>query len=308
MESHSHGNRPLVSVIIPTYNRHRWLGDAIGSVLAQTYHRVEVIVVDDGSTDATAALLARYRNRIRVIRQSNRGVSAARNRGIGEAAGEYIALLDSDDFWMPEKLAAQIAYFTARPDMLICQTEEIWIRNGMRINPKKRHRKQAGFIFERCLPLCLISPSAVMLHASLLDTVGLFDENLPACEDYDFWLRVTCRYPVGLIEHPLIVKRGGHADQLSAMAELDKYRIVALSKVLDSGLLSRDQFTAAFEMLARKCRIYSQGCRKRGRAEQAHRFEALIERYGLTACADLTPAPTSPHHTPVPGSGDNAPR
>ena len=274
-------NRPLVSVIIPTYNRGRYLPEAIDSVLAQTYTPIEVIIVDDGSTDDTATLLAGYGNRIDVLRQPNRGVSAARNSGIRKAAGEYIALLDSDDCWKPQKVAAQIAYFKSNSGMLICQTEEIWIRNGLRINPGKRHRKQSGFIFEQCLPLCLVSPSAVMLHTRLLQAVGLFDERLPACEDYDLWLRVTCRYPVGLIETPLIVKRGGHDDQLSAMPELDKYRIASLTKILDSGLLSPSQYRAAYEMLALKCSVYANGCRKRGRVEEAHQYEGLVEAYGV---------------------------
>ena len=267
---------PLVSVVVPTFNRAAQIGAAVDSVLAQTYPHWELIVVDDGSQDETPLMLSAYGERIRTIRQENRGVSAARNRGILAAAGEFIALLDSDDYWLPDKLAAQVAYFRQHPALMLCQTEEIWVRNGRRVNPKARHRKFAGMIFERTLPLCLISPSAVMLRRSLLDEVGLFDETLPACEDYDLWLRITWKYPVGLIETPLIVKRGGHADQLSAMPEMDKYRIRAIVKILEQGCLSPSQAAAAGAMLAEKCRIYAAGCRKRGRLEEAQYYDLLI--------------------------------
>lgn len=273
---------PLVSVIVPTYNRHRLLGEAIDSVLAQTYSNFELIVVDDGSTDRTAERLASYGAAIKVIRQSNQGVSAARNAGIQAAGGELIALLDSDDYWLPPKLACQIECFNAHPELQICQTQEIWIRNGVRVNPKKRHQKFSGMIFEKTLPLCLVSPSAVMLRKSLLDEVGLFDENLPACEDYDLWLRITWKYPVHLIETPLIVKRGGHADQLSGMAELDKYRIQALVKILSQGALNKTQYAAALAIMIKKCEIFANGCLKRGRLEQAAYYQRLQDGFHKT--------------------------
>ena len=270
---------PFVSVILPTYNRYAFVGQAIDSVLNQTYTDYELIVVDDGSTDNTPALLDQYGDRINVIRQENRGVSAARNSGIRSASGNAIALLDSDDYWLPTKLEAQVAFFEAHPDALICQTEELWFRNGKRVNPKKRHRKPSGMIFEKSLPLCLVSPSAVMIRQSLLDQVGLFDETLPACEDYDLWLRIAWRYPVYLIDTPLIVKQGGHADQLSGMPELDKYRIQALLKILKHDGLSEKQRHAAQAMLEKKCRIYANGCQKRGRVEEAAHYLALHRLY-----------------------------
>ena len=154
-----------------------------------------------------SGLLSTFEDRITVIRQANRGVSAARNAGIRAATGELIALLDSDDTWLPGKVTAQVSFFSTHPDALVCQTQEIWVRNGVRVNPGKRHRKQAGMIFERSLALCLVSPSAVMMRRSLLDDVGLFDEALPACEDYDLWLRIAWKHPIHLIDRPLIVKR-----------------------------------------------------------------------------------------------------
>ena len=266
---------PPVSVILPTFNRAWSLKKAIDSVLSQEYPNLETIVVDDGSTDDTPALLSSYGTRIRVIRQANQGVSAARNTGIRAAHGDLITLLDSDDAWLPGKLSAQVDFFNAHPEALICQTEEIWIRHGKRVNPKRRHKKHRGMIFERCLPLCLISPSAVMTRRTLLDDVGLFDEQLPACEDYDLWLRITWKYPVALIDAPLIVKHGGHDDQLSAMPQLDRYRIQAIVKILRQGVLSADQTAAALGVLTKKCTIYAAGCHKRGRSTEAAYYERL---------------------------------
>jgi glycosyltransferase involved in cell wall biosynthesis len=268
----------IVSIVLPTYNRYRFVCRAIDSVLDQNYRAYELIVVDDGSTDATADRLASYDDRVTVIKQSNKGVSAARNAGIRAATGEFIALLDSDDMWLPQKLERQIAFFRANPNAMVCQTEEIWIRNGVRVNPGKRHKKQSGMIFENTLPLCLVSPSAVMLRKPLFDEVGMFDESLPACEDYDLWLRICWKYPVHLIDTPLIIKYGGHADQLSRMPELDKYRIHALVKILKAGCLSHQQCTAALETLKEKCRIYASGCRKRGRIDDAHYYAGLPDR------------------------------
>ena len=272
----------MVSVVLPTYNRCWIVQKAIESVLQQDVPHVELIVVDDGSTDETPELLNTYGDRLHCIRQENQGVSAARNAGIQSAGGELIALLDSDDEWLPGKLRFQVDYFRMHPGALICQTEEIWIRNGRRVNPGKRHRKQGGMIFERSLDLCLVSPSAVMMRRSLLDEVGLFDETLPACEDYDLWLRIARTHPIHLIDQPLIIKRGGHADQLSRMPELDKYRIRSIVRLLDTGELTPSQQAAAVAMLRRKCAIYAQGCRKRGRVEKAMFYEELAAHHAAT--------------------------
>jgi glycosyltransferase involved in cell wall biosynthesis len=270
---------PRVSAVLPTYNRGWILEQAVDSVLDQDYANLELIVVDDGSTDGTKGLLSRFGDRIVVICQTNRGVSAARNTGIRAATGELIALLDSDDTWLPEKVTAQVAFFSNHPDARVCQTQEFWIRNGVRVNPGKRHRKEAGMIFERSLALCLVSPSAVMMRKSLLDEVGLFDETLPACEDYDLWLRIACKHPIHLIDRPLIVKRGGHDDQLSRMPELDKYRIQSIARLLASDVLSAGQADAARAMLTAKCAIYAQGCRKRRRRAEALHYDQLAKRY-----------------------------
>lgn len=271
--------KPTVSVIIPSYNRGRMLKEAVDSVLSQEFCDFELIVVDDGSEDNTSDILASYGNKIKVIRQKNKGVSSARNNGINSSSGNFIAFLDSDDMWLPEKLSTQLAFFENNSGALICQTEELWLKNGKRVNPGKRHKKVSGFFFEKSLELCMVSPSAVMMKRSLFDVVGLFDETFPACEDYDIWLRVNCRYPIYLIDTPLIIKRGGHKDQLSGMHSLDKYRIQSIIKLIEKSLLSEDQKKLAIKVLIEKCSVYSDGCRKRGRIEEAQHYVKIAESY-----------------------------
>ena len=268
---------PLVSVIIPTFNRGWIVAEAIQSVLAQTYRQFELIVVDDGSTDRTASILHEFQDHIRIIRQTNQGVSAARNQGVDAAQGAFVAFLDSDDLWKPEKLAVQVNFFLSNSEALICQTDEIWIRNGRRINPKIYHQKPSGDIFLPSLALCLVSPSAVMLKKDFFQQVGGFDESLPACEDYDLWLRISCRHPVFLIPDQLVVKRGGHADQLSKNPGLDRYRIVSLLNLLKTQPLSPLQRQATVAMLVKKTKIYTGGCIKHGRQEEAAQIKRLVE-------------------------------
>ena len=271
-------NLPLVSVIIPTYNRGWTLAEAVESVLAQDYKDFELIVVNDGSTDDTKNILAVYEG-VTVLDQTNQGVSAARNNGVAHSRGSYVAFLDSDDLWLPQKLAVQVDFFRKNPEVLICQTQETWVRNGRRVNPGKRHQKQSGMFFERSLELCLVSPSAVMMKKALFEEMGGFDESLPACEDYDLWLRINAKYPIYLIDQSLIVKRGGHRDQLSANPGLDKYRIASIRKLIESHSLSPDQAAVALEVMKRQCRIYADGCRKRGRMDEAGFYEDLIQRH-----------------------------
>ena len=259
---------PLVSVIIPTFNRGWILRESIQSVLDQTYLPMEIIVVDDGSTDDTPEILQAFGNQIRVIKQTNKGVSAARNHGIRKSRGELIAFLDSDDLWTPDKIDRQVAFFTKNPEAMICQTQEIWIRNGKRVNPKNKHKKIGGMIFEPSLHLCLVSPSAVMIRSALFELKGCFDENLPACEDYDLWLRISTTHPVHLMECSCTIKRGGHEDQLSSNHSLDKYRIQAIEKLLGSNTLTPEQHRAALKVFQEKALIYGQGCMKRGKKEE----------------------------------------
>ncbi len=267
----------MVSVIIPTFNRSAQVLEAVRSVLYQKRVPAQVIVVDDGSTDGTAEALRTFGSRISVIQQARKGVSAARNRGVLKAEHPWIAFLDSDDLWLPDKLSAQLAYLTAHPEIRICQTEEIWLRNGKRLNPKKYHKKPEGDCFRYLLDRCLVSPSAVMMHRSLFDEAGGFDEDLMACEDYDLWLRIGLRHPIGLVQKALVVKRGGHQDQLSTcIPALDRFRIRALLKILRDPELRGERRQLALDALGRKARVYATGLRKRGRVEEAASIEGLV--------------------------------
>ncbi len=273
------GSNPFISIIIPTYNRCWILKEALDSVLSQEYIDFETIVVDDGSSDATSALLSSYGDRILTIYQRNKGVSAARNAGIMMAKGEYVAFLDSDDMWLPDKLSCQVDFFKFHPEAAICQTDEIWIRNGVRVNPKTRHKKPSGMIFVPSLQLCLVSPSAVMIKKSLFDEVGLFNEAFPACEDYDLWLRIGLYYPIYLIERRMVVKRGGHNDQLSRNPGLDRFRIQSIMNILDNHQLTLQCRQAAVGVLKEKCRIYADGCIKRNRADEAEVYQKIMCAY-----------------------------
>jgi len=273
---------PRVSAIITTYNRRNFVQEAVDSVLAQSYGDWELFLVDDGSIDGTGEALQGYGERLRYIFQENEGASAARNRGLELAQGDFIAFLDSDDLWMPQKLQVQVDFMDEHSDCQICYTDETWIRRGRRVNPKKRHAKYSGEIYPHCLPLCIISPSSALMQRSLFEEVGVFDPALPVCEDYDLWLRVAARFPVFFIPQRLIVKRGGHPDQLSQSSwGNDRYRVTALVKILQSGALTPEQRRLTVEELHRKCRVLIHGYRKRGKEAEAKRYQEIAAQYPL---------------------------
>ncbi len=268
----------LVSVIIPTYNRCTMLREAVESVLNQTFRELELIVVDDGSGDGTAELLAGYGNSIMTIRTARHGVSAARNTGALRALGRWLAFLDSDDIWLPEKLERQLEAHNNQQEKKFSHTDEVWLRRGRRVNPMKKHGKRGGRIFEWCLPLCRISPSSAMIDAKLFRRLGGFDTRYRVCEDYEFWLRLTAQEPVLFLDRPLLVKRGGHDDQLSgAHWGFDRWRVRALRGVIDSGSLDNGQQLAALEELLRKAAVLENGYAKRGKRLQALRYSRMIE-------------------------------
>jgi len=267
-----------VSIIIPTYNRSELLKRALESVYRQTVSDYEIIVIDDGSTDDTAEMIQTIFPKVQYIQQENGGVSSARNKGLACAKGQWLAFLDSDDEWLPHKLEKQLNLLKNHPDGKVCHTEEIWIRHGVRVNQMKKHKKTGGWIFPQCLPLCAISPSSVIIHQSVFEDIGNFDTQLPACEDYDLWLRMTAKYSVLFIEEPQIKKYGGHDDQLSQKYwGMDRYRIKALQKIIEEKFLKDEYKDKAVAMLLKKSKIFQQGALKRGKTEDAHYYQQIID-------------------------------
>jgi len=295
------------TVIIPTYNRCELTLRAVDSVLAQSLTDFQLILVNDGSTDGTEELADRYRNRLIYLEQKNLGVSAARNLGIKAADSPYIAFLDSDDCWFDTKLQAHADFIEANPTIRIHQTLEQWHRNGKRVNPRERHLKREGDIFLPSLELCLISPSASMLHRDLFTEYGLFDENLPACEDYDLWLRITAFEKVGLIEEEHMIRYGGHDDQLSGIFwGMDRFRVYAVVKLLaESGSKLPPHFKkAAVKTAVKKSEILLQGALRRNNHRLAASLEDIIAglreedyrniNYQILAGEDLAQEPSRP--------------
>jgi glycosyltransferase involved in cell wall biosynthesis len=270
--------KDTVSVIIPTFNRWETLPRALTSVHNQTRAPDQVIVVDDGSTDDTADRIAADWPNVICLRQENRGVSAARNTGIRAATGQWLAFLDSDDEWLPDKLQKQLAALAEQP-LRICHTDEIWIRNGQRVKQPEKYRKSGGFIFQKCLPVCAIGPSTVLIHRDLFDRIGLFDESSTVCEDYDLWLRICCDTEVLYVDEALIRKYGGHADQLSTQTwGIDRFRIKALQKIIDSNRLRPDDRKAATATMLEKIDVYIAGARKRGKDDDVAAYEQFREQ------------------------------
>jgi glycosyltransferase involved in cell wall biosynthesis len=284
---------PAVAVVVPVRDRAAMVGEAIASVLAQTERDFALVVVDDGSADDSAAAAERALGAgpgapagSRVLRQAPRGVAAARNAGAAALDSAWVAFLDSDDLWLPTKLAVQRAWLAARPAYRIVQTGERWLDRGRHRNPRAWHAKEER-LFPRCLERCLVSPSAVMIRRDLYAALGGFDESYPVCEDYELWLRVALREPVGLVDEPLVVKRGGHDGQLSRSTwGLDRWRVAALAKLLATAPLAAEERAAVQAVLGAKCAILANGAARRGRADEAERYRRLAE--SSAAAADST--------------------
>ena len=267
-----------VSVIIPTFNRLSLISRAIDSVLKQTLKPFEIIVVDDGSSDNTSTLIKNNYKSVKLIKQKNLGVSKARNVGIKNSSGDWIALLDSDDEWKKNKLEVQIKSLSEHDYYSVCHTNEIWIRNGTRVNQKKRHQKYGGYIFDKCLDICRISPSSIIFQKNIINEVGWFDENLSICEDYDLWLRITANFKILFIDKPLVIKYGGHSDQLSKSVNgIEAYRIKSLENLLSNTRLIKDYKRLTIEMLITKLRIYKKGLLKRDKTDELLKINRKIK-------------------------------
>lgn len=275
----------MISVIIPTHNRAAFLEEAVRSVLEQDYFAEstpdswEFLIIDDGSEDGTNKLVAALSQSIRYYYQDHMGVSAARNLGLRLARGEHIAFLDSDDLWLKGKIRAQMDFMAAHPEAKVCCTEEVWIRHGLRHNPGKRHQKFSGRIFDKVLPLCLLSLSSALFRREVFDEVGVFDEGLPACEDYDLGIRLAHRYPIFFLPEKLIVKRGGHPDQLSHKYwGMDRFRVFSLEKAFELGLTSEEKGLVRAEIV-KKSRVLLKGYVKRGNQAEVEKYTAILKKY-----------------------------
>ncbi len=268
-----------ISAIIPVHDRSERIGPCLESVLAQSEPAAEVIVVDDGSGDATRAVLAGFGDRIRLVELGeNRGVSAARNAGVAAATSDWIAFLDSDDHWHPDKLAGQRRFLVAHPYLRALQSEELWIRRGRRVNRKDYHAKPAGWIWSASLVRCLVTASALLVDRRLLSELGGFDESLPVCEDYDLWIRMARHHPVGLDPSPTVTKYGGHEDQLSRRyPAMDRFRVLALLAALDRET-EAGRCAALVAELEVKLDILAAGSRKRGQEVRTAMLAAIRAR------------------------------
>nr|WP_298151456.1 glycosyltransferase [uncultured Pseudoxanthomonas sp.] len=239
-----------VSVIIPTYNRRALVPRAIDSVLAQTRAVEEIIVVDDGSTDGTGDMLReRYGDRVRHVWQPNAGVSAARNHGMRLARGRYLALLDSDDEWMPEKTALQAAFLDARPEfgMVVCDVERI-DGDYRHIDVFRRREviREDGWALRWLLHNPALIPASVMLRRQVVEQLGGFDEALHTAEDLEFHLRVARHWPIGVVEQALVRAMRGHEGLSAASSTYDDYVRVVEQAVADArGTLDDAELDAA---------------------------------------------------------------
>ena len=284
----------MISVVIPTYNRHTFLAEAIQSVLLQTTPIDEIIIVDDGSTDGTDQLIQQLASTssipLRYHYQDNQGAAAARNRGVAEARGELICFLDSDDLLVPEKIQLQKQVLD-ESGCLVSHTGERWLRRGKHLNQKLKHQPPDGYIFPECLPMCVVGMSTVMVRREIFDIYGLFNESLPCCEDYDFWLRVSTGEKFKLVPKPLTVKNGGRDDQLSVIHRvgMDRFRIRSLVNLLENISLTHEQFSMALRELKCKCDIYGNGCIKHGRTDEGHGYLQLPAKY-MRECSAPNPA------------------
>ena len=274
---------PFFSVIIPAYNRAGFLGTAIKSVLDQSFSNLELIVIDDGSTDQTRQLIKDIKDkRLKYIKKGHNGVSAARNRGIQESRGRFICFLDSDDRFKNTKLEIAYRYIQNFPEYMIFHTEELWYRNGKILNQKNIHAKPDGYVFDKSLRLCCIGMSTAVVKRSLFNEIRTFDENFQACEDYEFWLRVSALYPVKLIPEVLTIKQGGHSDQLSKKYHsMDTFRIQAVVKLIKSKILNEKQEDQAIRELHHKCKIYIKGALKRNKIKEIVFYKTLLHQYPL---------------------------
>ncbi len=264
----------LISVIIPTLNRANLLERALRSVVNQTFPPDEIIVVDNGSTDDTKNMIKDNFQNIKYYFLSDKGVSKARNLGIKNSNCEWVSFLDSDDEWHPKKLEKQINLIKTNSKCKFIHSNEIWYRNGKNLNQLKKHKKKGGNIFKNCLKMCCISPSSVIINKNLFSNYGLFDESFQVCEDYEMWLRMSAKEEIFFLEDKLLIKHGGHKDQLSKKFwGMDRFRVYAIEKNLLKNNFSKDQNGLAIFYLLQKLRVIINGAKKRNNIKTYEEFK-----------------------------------
>jgi len=222
---------PEVSVIIPTYNCARYLGAAVDSVLAQSFSDIEVLVVDDGSKDNTPELMERYGSPVRYIRQPNGGVSVARNRGLAESQGNYVAFLDADDTWFPQKLQRQLGALTEQPACSICHTAFVIVNDDL-VPMGVRHGQRAGATLDSLLRRGNVVGSicTVLAERRLFNLVGGFDSQLSQCADWDMWVRLAAHAKFLYLDVPLVTYRQHSAAMSSSIPLLERDSLRVLEK------------------------------------------------------------------------------
>lgn len=241
----------LVSVVIPVYNMAHCVAEAIESVFDQSFSDLEVIIADDGSTDNLAKAIQKFGDQVRVIRQENRGPSVARNSGIRAAQGEYIAFLDADDIWKPEKLEKQIAAMQLSEDigLVTCGYKKVHALSGDTIETMVRENYPDRAALLEALSLAQILPasaSGALLRRECFDEAGLFDESLRVAEDWDMWLRVAKRFEVRFVEEPLVILRDGDAKPAYRTLRFEENSVRAMIDRTVPGRFRRRSYAALY--------------------------------------------------------------
>jgi glycosyltransferase involved in cell wall biosynthesis len=253
-------NKLLISAIIPSYNSARFVPQAVQSVLEQTYSPVEVIVVDDGSTDNTRECLVPYKDRIRYIYQSNGGLSKARNHGINEAQGDLIAFLDADDQWLPEKLQKQWECLRENPDTPFVHTDlyRLYEPSGSIVHKYRDRKRFSGYCYNEFFWGNAVIPSTVLVTRQCLEEIGQFDEEIrgASTQDLDLWIRIARCFPLSYLDEPLVLYREHptNASRNQRMMLEDEYFVLAkalradptLQQVLDCDRVQRRMSKLAF--------------------------------------------------------------
>ncbi len=249
-----------MSVIIPTYNRRTLVERALRSVMSQTRPVEEIIVIDDGSTDGTAeALKASFGERIRYLWQQNAGVASARNHGLRIARGRYLALLDSDDEWLPEKNQLQVRWLESHPDfgMVLCDVMRMDAdHRDFELFRRRDLLPEDGHILKWVLLEPALAPASAMMRRSVYESVGGFDESLPTAEDLDYHLRVAARWKIGIVEQTLVRAMRGHDGLSSLERTCDDYvRVIEAAVASSMGQVTQvDQHRALARAYARNAR------------------------------------------------------